>query len=219
MSFLGPVRTSEAGVDVFGSIASSPRQPMNKASPRGITGAGRGFPSVSSSKVAEVRPGRPLRRSNAVDNINLDISPPGIEPLSKAAYVRGSSLAASPRGIETSRLRGLPLVEWVWPSNASIANMGESGGATVAGHSDNHNGAVSPDGLLYQSGRAIVVGSQENGKQTLLAQQQSLPQQARPAAVVIGKVCEPVRPTRLDFSGASEGMPGVCKVGVCSIFC
>lgn len=210
MLTVGHGRGAEAG--------TSPRQLMGKASPRGAGGTRHSFSRVSNNKygetVAEGRQGHPLLRppNSAVEATKLDISPPAMQPLSRAGYARhdtrvGAAATTTPRGggaAEAAR-RGRPLAEWVWPSNesaSSIAVTGESlEGAAAVVNSDQKT--VSPASLDEPLSVKGLVSAVEIGapKRPIITQQQ---QQARPS-IVVGKVCEPIRPTRLDLSSVSEG--------------
>lgn len=216
MLTVGHGRAAEAG--------SSPRQQlMGKASPRGSGGTRHGFSRVGSNKyseaAAEARQSRPLLRppNTVVEGTKLDISPPAMQPLSRAGYARhGTRVAANtttPRrgGAAEASRRGRPLAEWMWPSNesaSSIANTGEClGGEAAAGVNQNTVSPVSPASLDEPLSVKGLVSAAEvgAGKRPIIMPHQ----QARPS-IVVGKVCEPIRPTRLDLSSASEGAWYLC---------
>lgn len=92
--------------------------------------------------------------------------------------------------------RGTPLVQWVWPSNATTSSVISKAGS----ESNNSN-----SGALNGGGRNRC--SQENEKMMMPGLHQRRGTREAPpklSGVVTGKVCEPVRPTRLDLS-ASQG--------------
>lgn len=85
--------------------------------------------------------------------------------------------------------RGIPLVQWVWPSNTSTsaisrAESNAEGEAAVAGAVGERFSEENP--MRQQQRRKEL---KPNGRKS-----------RRPSAVVTGKVCEPVRPKRLDLS-------------------
>lgn len=186
MNFGGPARVADARTSIFGEVHTVP---MNKTSPHSASSGGHaGFSRAA--REAEVREGRQLRRSNAIDSIEyLDVSPAAKGVAGAIAVgAGGAPVPAAPLSCDSRR--GLPLVEWVWPSNTSPSAVSKMPGSL----------GVSP-------GEAPGGGSnQENSKRHV---------QSR-SAVVIGKVCEPVRPTRLDL-GSSEGAH-ILGVAACEIF-
>ncbi|CAN0280917.1 unnamed protein product, partial [Laminaria digitata] len=112
----------------------------------------------------------------------------------------GDPLADRPR-------RGTPLVQWVWPSNASASVIAKAGGSSEGNNKSNSSSNVLEGG--GESNRCC----QDNNLAKRRVMMHGLHQRGRREAppvvlsgVVTGKVCEPVRPTRLDLS-ASQGYP------------
>lgn len=101
---------------------------------------------------------------------------------------KGLAAAEDAGGAKPTRKaqRGLPLVQWVWPAN--------SGSAIARAGSEWFRGATGG------AGREQV--SQENPMR--------LQGRTQKSSVVVGTVCEPVRPTRLDLSAAQ----GELELGV-----
>lgn len=177
MKFGRSARKADSGTLIFGEVHPAP---MNKASPRSARGSSHGG-FRNASREAEVREGRHLRRSNAIDGIEcLDVSPTAKRVVGSTVIgAGGAPIPAAPLSCDSRR--GLPLVEWVWPSNTSLADVSKM----------QESVGVSPgDARRSRSSRS----HQENPRRHTPVR----------SAVVIGKVCEPVRPTRLDL-GTSEG--------------
>lgn len=117
------------------------------------------------------------------------LSPPGAIAADAAAAGHsnaGGSMnlgySGPPRTLRKPR-RGIPLVQWVWPSNTNA-----------------------PTAMPSEA------GLRKDGENTQFFQENPMQQRSRmngmskrSSAVVTGKVCQPVRPTRLDLS-ATQGI-------------
>lgn len=111
-------------------------------------------------------------------------------PLPPAAIA--ADAAATTRAT-TRKTRGIPLVQWVWPSNTGAwSAMSKTGGSVAA--EERRRG-------------------QENPAMTHQQQQQQQQQHTAVSSVVTGKVCEPVRPTRLDLAATQGRHKGCCWHG------
>lgn len=98
----------------------------------------------------------------------------------------GSTAVAKP---SRRAQRGVPLVQWVWPANSGIARVGSEwfrGAAAAAANSSNSK----QQQQVAQENPVRLHGMQGRTRKS--------------SSVVVGTVCEPVRPTRLDLS-ASKG--------------
>lgn len=88
--------------------------------------------------------------------------------------------------------RGLPLVQWSWPANsgAALARVGSEWfkGATATAPASSGG-----------AGREVDHSQQENSRMIPLQRTTQI------SSIVVGTVCEPVRPTRLDLSIAQGG--------------
>lgn len=170
MNFGGPARGTEATTFILGEVHPAS---MSKTSPRAANSSSvGGFSRIA--REAEVRNGRHLRRSKAVECIESSEVSPTTKGI-KGALALGTGGAPVPAApLSCDSRRGQPLVEWVWPSNTSpsaLSKLAEKVGVSP--------GEISRDGSC-----------QENTKHHMPPR----------SPVVIGKICEPVRPTRLDLS-------------------
>lgn len=124
-----------------------------------------------------------LQHCNDNNNTNEDDGGSGAFARRPAAVATDAAAAGTTTGvtaaIKPSRRaqRGVPLVQWVWPANSGIARVG----------SEWFRGAAANSKQV----------AQENPPMRLQGRTQK-------SSVVVGTVCEPVRPTRLDLS-ASKG--------------
>ena len=140
-------------------------------------------------------------------------------PPAALASLASSSTAAARRGDPLSRRprRGTPLVQWVWPSNASASVIAKAGSSDSNSHNNNTNAM---EGAGGRRGESIISNGrcyQENAKRRMMP---GLHQRGRHEAppvvlsgVVTGKICEPVRPTRLDLS-ANQGERQESTIGM-----
>ncbi|CAN0260659.1 unnamed protein product [Ectocarpus fasciculatus] len=94
--------------------------------------------------------------------------------------------------------RGMPLMQWVWPANSGLARVGSE--------------------WFRGTGSAADGGGTRGGKEQQQQQQQQqqenrvrLQGRTQKSSVVVGTVCQPVRPTRLDLT-ASQGYPASSRV-------
>lgn len=87
--------------------------------------------------------------------------------------------------------RGIPLVQWVWPSTSGPSGIPVTS-LNITGEVGNVENALRRE--------PNQCPQQEPQKQSLLLQARV----RKPSTRVIGKICEPIRPTRLDVL-ANEG--------------
>lgn len=123
------------------------------------------------------------------------VSPPNaisVNDNNESAGVHQQGESRKPQQPRTRKpRRGIPLVQWVWPST--------SGPSGIPATSLNRTGEV---GNVENAPRREPnqCPQQEPQKQSLLLQARV----RKPSTIVIGKICEPIRPTRLDLR-ANEG--------------
>lgn len=129
-------------------------------------------------------------------------------PPAALASLASSSTAAARGGDPLSHRprRGTPLVRWVWPSNASASVIAKAGSSESNSHNNSSTNVM--EGVGGRRGESNSRCYQENAKRRMMP---GLHQRGRHEAptvvlsgVVTGKICEPVRPTRLDLS-ANQG--------------
>ncbi|CAM9972763.1 unnamed protein product, partial [Scytosiphon promiscuus] len=83
--------------------------------------------------------------------------------------------------------RGVPLVQWVWPANSGIARVGSE---------------------WFRGAAAAAASSKQVSQENPVRVQGKMQGRTRKSSsVVVGTVCEPVRPTRLDLSSSQEYTP------------
>lgn len=183
---------------VFGEIQPSrSRTPMASARARAATMDGSlgpatgGYPRAPTHE-GQVHEVRDLHRSSAVGSVDC-LEKPSPTTVVKSMGTRetaatvggggGGTEGVPARPLSCDLRRGLPLVEWIWASNSSPSAISEMQDSAVG---------VSPDGAGKSCHeipkRQLVYGSSCSS-----------------SSVVVGKVCEPVRPTRLDLA-TSEGV-------------
>ncbi|CAM9500246.1 unnamed protein product [Ectocarpus sp. 12 AP-2014] len=145
-------------------------------------------------------------RGNLHGGGNTSISNKGFPPAPPAAIATDAHAAGGRQGSSSATAampkspgkgqRGMPLMQWVWPANSGLARVGSE--------------------WFRGAGSGADGGGTRGGKEQQQQQQQQenrvrLQGRTQKSSVVVGTVCQPVRPTRLDLA-ASQGYPTSSRV-------
>lgn len=187
---------SPRGISARNNGLSSERRGFSQVGGTSKTSNKRGQKAVAAAAAA-ARQRQAHASPVAVEGAEMrDMSPPEMQPLSRARYdfthgtrqqpATAKGNATPPHQVVEASRRGRPLAEWVWP-------LKESAASNKMGNDHTEVAGVSPESVekVQDQGRVFgVEGSGGVGK--------------RPS-IVVGKVCEPIRPTKLDLSCAAGG--------------